>query len=51
MVRAKEKYKDTSQKLKGLKLEIKNIQILKKKNLDQLEKDFLKYISFKQQER
>ena len=51
MVRNKEQYKDASQKLKGLKLEIENIQLLQKKNADQLEKDFLKYVTLKQQER
>ena len=51
MVRAKEKYKDISQKLKGLKLEIENIQILQKKNAKQLQDDFEKYLRYKEQER
>ena len=51
MIRLKEIYRENFDKLKSLKLEIENINVLQKKNVEQLEKDFLKYIKFKQQER
>lgn len=51
MNRLKEIYRENFDKLKSLKLEIENINVLQKKNVEQLEKDFLKYIKFKQQER
>ncbi len=51
MVRTKKQYQEASLKLKAIKSEVENIQILLKKNKEQIEKDFLKYVMYKQQER
>lgn len=49
MGRLKEVYRTNFDKLKSLKLEIQNINVLQKKNVEQLQKDFLRYIKYKQQ--
>lgn len=51
IAKLREVYKSNFDSLKGIKQEIENIQALQRKNVEQLEKDFLRYIKYKQQER
>jgi hypothetical protein len=51
MLELKNVYRENFERLKILKMEIESIEMIEKKNLEQLEKDFHKWVLFKTKER